>query len=308
MQSDCENLTSFHYPSMTRLSTLLTSSSSASSTSDPIQAESTITTTSTTVTSTLMDSVKCPTSNLPPTSTVTKSSSLFGTRSLWGFKDNLLSGLSSRLEAFQSSFTDNGSTSDPSKSYINNSPLGSTTGSPCANKQRRRPKIRSIFGQPEMMTIPIVQSSSSMQRSKDTSMDSLDTLDSGHSMGGSSCVSVTELRNLEIHDTLKPYRTGESIGIGSGQETSLESSEAEDEGNNDRLRLRIPRRPRGIDLNNLNSNSKISSQSNGQSTMVDKCSANPWTSNCDYNSDGTDDDEEVKIFMENFVDKIFSDR
>ncbi|XP_025017699.1 uncharacterized protein KIAA0513 isoform X2 [Tetranychus urticae] len=282
---------------MTRLSSILASSSQTSSCGSSVQITPTLTTSMSSncqqqSPSTLTDST---------TSSATKPNTIFGSRSLWGLKDNLLSGLSSRLEAFQSSFTDNGTNHDPSKGLNNNSPAGSTSGSPCTNKQRRGPKIRSIFGQPEMVSIPNVQSSP-MQRSKDTSMDSLDTLDSGQSMGGSSCVSVAELRSLELHDTLKPYRTGESIGIGSGQETSLESSEAEDEINTERMVLMVPRKKGDLNLHSLHSNCPLSDPNSSI-----KFSVQSWASNCTTYDNQPEDEEEVRRFMENFVDKIFSD-
>lgn len=238
-----------------------------------------------------------PTPNPSTTSlpTGSKSSSIFGSRRLWGFKDNFLSGISSRLEALQSSFTETSSTTDPGPvqqqqppppppSSSSASPVSSLNGSPSTGKQRRKPtKVRSIFGQPEMLL-----GNHPLQRSKDTSMDSLDTLDSGQSMGGSSCVSVTELRCLELHDALKPYRaSGESIGIGSGQETSLESSEAEEE--TDHLHHQY----------HHHDSHRCREPSRG--------SVKSWTSslNCESNDD---DDEMIKKFMGDFVNKIFQDR
>ncbi|CAG2103107.1 unnamed protein product [Medioppia subpectinata] len=147
---------------------------------------------------------------------------LFGSERLWGFKDNLFSGLSSKLEAalhagFDVAFTDSSDNTTESNKMVTSNSSASFS---------RRSKDRSVFGQPE-----INYQNQSFHRNKGQSLDSLDTLDSGQSMG-SSCTSVSEiqLRNLEIHDSLKYYKTAESLGIGSGQSTSLESSDAEDDG------------------------------------------------------------------------------
>ncbi|CAG2168456.1 unnamed protein product [Oppiella nova] len=101
-------------------------------------------------------------------------------------------GLSSRLEAalhagFEVAFTDSADTGcDGTKMVTSNSSASFS----------RKSKDRSVFGQPE-----INYQNQSFHRNKGQSLDSLDTLDSGQSMG-SSCTSVSEiqLRNLEIHD------------------------------------------------------------------------------------------------------------
>lgn len=145
---------------------------------------------------------------------------LFGSERLWGFKDNLFSGLSSKLEAalqagFEVAFTD---------STDSDSSGGKMVTSNSSASFSRKSKDRSVFGQPE-----INYQNQSLHRNKGQSLDSLDTLDSGQSMG-SSCTSVSELPNMEAYDPFKKfYRTTESLGIGSGQSTSLESSDAEDD-------------------------------------------------------------------------------
>ena len=191
---------------------------------------------------------------------------LFGSERLWGFKDNLFSGLSSRLEAafqagFEVAFTDsadNGCDSNNAKMVTSNSSASFS----------RRSKDRSVFGQPE-----INYQNQSFHRNKGQSLDSLDTLDSGQSMG-SSCTSVSELPNLETYDPFKFYRTTESLGIGSGQSTSLESSDAEDDFK------------------------RCDSRQSEKSTV----------SSVSGDSQGEELYRNSKLFMKDFVNKIFTER
>ena len=193
-------------------------------------------------------------------------SRLFGSERLWGFKDNLFSGLSSKLEAalqagLEVAFTDGTDTCD-----ANTAKMVTSTSSASFS---RRSKDRSVFGQPE-----INYQNQSLHRNKGQSLDSLDTLDSGQSMG-SRCTSVSELPNLETYDPYKFYRTTESLGIGSGQSTSLESSDAEDD-NFKRCDSR--------------QSEKSSVSSSSGDTQVDE----------QY--------RDSKMFMKNFVNKIFTER
>lgn len=192
------------------------------------------------------------------------SARLFSSERFWGIKDNLFSGLSSKLEAaFQASF--DVSFTDNADNDSNNSSGKMVTSNSSASFSRKS-KDRSVFGQPE-----INYQDQSLHRNKGQSLDSLDTIDSGQSMG-SSCTSVSELRNLEIHDPLKFYRTTESLGIGSGQSTSLESSDAEDE--------------------RCDSRGSVKSSSSSVS--------------CDSQVDELYRDS--KLFMKSFVTKIFNER
>lgn len=190
------------------------------------------------------------------------SSRLFGSERLWGFKDNIFSGLSSKLEAalqagLEVAFTDG---ADNTAKMVTSTSSASFT---------RRSKDRSVFGQPE-----INYQNQSLHRNKGYSLDSLDTLDSGQSMG-SRCTSVSELPNLEACDPYKYYRTTESLGIGSGQSTSLESSDAEDD-------------------NFKRCDSRQSEQSSVSSSSGDTQVDQQY--------------RDSKLFMKNFVNKIFTER
>ncbi|XP_054164620.1 uncharacterized protein KIAA0513-like [Oppia nitens] len=198
----------------------------------------------------------------------------FGSEKFWGFKDNLFSGLSSKLEAalqagFDVAFTDN----IDNTNNINDNDIkdkGMVTSNSSASFSRKS-KDRSVFGQPE-----INYQNQSLHRNKGQSLESLDTLDSGQSMG-SSCTSVSEiqLRNLEIQDSFKYYyKTTESLGIGSGQSTSLESSDAEDDGFK-------------------RCDSRQSAKSSVSSVSGDSQLDESYISS--------------KIFMKNFVSKVFSE-
>ncbi|RWS26929.1 uncharacterized protein B4U80_03309 [Leptotrombidium deliense] len=146
--------------------------------------------------------------------------------------------------------------------------------SKCRKSKVLANKQRAVFGQPE-----VELSCSSLQKTKDRSVDSLDTLDSGHSQEGSS-VSVNELRFLEAHDVLKPYRNAESSGVGSEQSTSLDSSETEDSMCEKESILR--RNDSKESLKSSTSSFEDESQCNNQSGLI-------------------------KAFMNNFVEKIFNE-
>jgi hypothetical protein len=125
----------------------------------------------------------------------------FGSNGFWEFKDNFLS----RIEAA----------------------LQSTQESPA-----RKMKDRSVFGQPEVK-IPINTACHPGRLLRELSRESLETLDSGHSLG--SCrISSADLKHLESYDTLKPYRYRNYSGDGNGGSdsagigSSIESSDVED--------------------------------------------------------------------------------
>lgn len=196
------------------------------------------------------------------------STGLFSPSGFWGFKDNIFSGISSRIEASWSRLNSIDNSEEIEKEPT---PTPSTS-----SLQLRKTKDRSIYGQPE---IPL-QPCHGLHRSKDQSWESLDTLDSGQSMGGSSCVSTNELRNLELYDPLKTYRTAESIGIGSGQSTSVESSEAE-ESEDDHIQMK-----------------KSESQDSSKS----------WASSLSGDSQAEETNRISRCFMKKFVCKIFDKR
>lgn len=200
------------------------------------------------------------------------SQGIFKSVGLWGIKDNLLSGLSSKLEAalhasFDAAFTDsNAQDNDKLENHM--------TKSSTSSSFPRKTKDRSVFGQPEITNI-----NQSFHRNKDKSSDSLDTLDSGQSMGENSYASASELKHLELYDPLKFYRTDESVGIGSGQSTSLESSDAEEFAND-------------YYSNRCNSQNSIKS----------------WASSLSCDSQAEEFNTETKNFMKSFVGKIFCRR
>lgn len=177
--------------------------------------------------------------------------------SLWGFKENL-------LEALQkvSNFAESDANRVRSKKSVSTS-SSTTTLANHNGHGRRRAKVRSIFGQPEVTT-----SVASLHRSKEVSVDSLDTLDSGQEMTYQTPLDTSPRSGLT---------NGIESGIVSGHETSFESSEVG---------------------SNHDEDGDVESQTS---------SINSWTSLGDDHS-FEDENEPIGKFMRQYVNKIFSDR
>ncbi|KFM66494.1 hypothetical protein X975_13425, partial [Stegodyphus mimosarum] len=142
-------------------------------------------------------------------------------------------------------------------------------------------KDRSVYGQPEISPFEIKQKSW-----KDHSQESLDTVDSGQSLGNSSSLSAsaTDYRTSR-NDPFYVFRHTESVGIGSesdpcGQSTSLDSSDAES----------IPE-GRGIGFGRSGSGSSLHS----------------WASSPSNDSQPDDVTLDAMEFMRHFVKKVFVD-
>lgn len=142
-------------------------------------------------------------------------------------------------------------------------------------------KDRSVYGQPEVNIFELKQ-----KTWKDHSLESIDTVDSGQSLGNSSSLStsIPDYRTAKT-DPLYVFRHPESIGIGSesdpcGQSTSLESSDAES----------IPE-GRGLYYGRSGSGSSLHS----------------WASSPSNDSQPDDLTLETMEFMRNFVKSIFLD-
>jgi len=175
--------------------------------------------------------------------------------SLWGY--SLLAGISSRLEAALQTAPEE------------------TRRCKTPHVARKPIKDRSVFGQPEINIDKHVHH----RVRKELSHESLDTLDSGHSMG-SSRASMSELTGFDVHDPLSVYReSAGSVGIGS----SLESSEAEESAVDESVATYCSR-----------SESRESVQSDESSS---------WTSSEDSQAQASN--KITKTFMQKFVNKIF---
>lgn len=127
---------------------------------------------------------------------------LWGSNGFWELKDNFLSRIEAALQS----------------------------SSPTQTPVRKVVKDRSVFGQPEI-TIPINSACHPARIYRELSRESLETLDSGHSL--TSCrISSADLKHLESYDTLKPYRYRNHSGDGgcdsAGIGSSIESSDIED--------------------------------------------------------------------------------
>lgn len=129
---------------------------------------------------------------------------IFDSNKLRNIKDNILLEISSKWETFNDSVKPQ---DGPTTSAIS-----------------RKSKIRSVYGQPEVV-MNEQQSSSSLQNGHWRSLDSLDTCDSGHGFGSNS----TSCSDLRMQDSIKPVDT-----IVSDLGTSVESSDNEFELDNKR--------------------------------------------------------------------------
>lgn len=144
-----------------------------------------------------------------------------------------------------------------------------------------RHKDRSVYGQPEINPFEIKQ-----KTWKDHSLESIDTVDSGQSLGNSSSfsTSVADYRSSK-NDPFYVFRHTDSVGIGSesdpcGQSTSLDSSDAES----------IPE-GRGFCYGRSGSGSSLHS----------------WASSPSNDSQPDDFTLEAMEFMRHFVKSIFFD-
>ena len=182
----------------------------------------------------------------------------FGSNGFWELKDNFLS----RIEA-----------------ALNQSPNQTPVRTAVM-------KDRSVFGQPEVKIS--VNCSSSVCHSRlyrESSRESLETLDSGHSL--SSCrISSSDLKHLETYDTLRPYRYRNHSGDGNGCDSagigsSIESSDVED-------------------LNDINDESD---REEDESIRCESRASSTSTSSDD--SQVAINNRQTKEFMRNFVDTIF---
>ncbi|GIY03055.1 uncharacterized protein KIAA0513 [Caerostris extrusa] len=148
-----------------------------------------------------------------------------------------------------------------------------------SKRRGTRHKDRSVYGQPEISSIDVKTKSW-----KDHSQESLDTVDSGQSLGNCSSLSAsgTDYRSSK-NDPFYVFRHTESIGIGSesdpcGQSTSLDSSDAES----------IPE-SRGF----------------GFGRSVSGSSLHSWASSPSNDSQPDDVTLEAMEFMKHFVKNIF---
>lgn len=133
-----------------------------------------------------------------------KSDSLFTTGRFKNIKENLLLEISSKWD---STFC--------GKNELKPLDTISSETSPSA----RKPKIRSVYGQPEIGTS---SGNPGLHPVSWRSLDSLDTCDSGHSVGSNS-TSLSDLRALDL------YRNVDLSALISDLGTSVESSDNEQE-------------------------------------------------------------------------------
>ena len=197
-----------------------------------------------------------------PAATASTSQGLFSSNpGLWGY--SLFAGISSRLEAALQ-------TPAPEETRRCKTP----------HVVRKPIKDRSVFGQPEI-NLHIDKHLHHRVVRKELSHESLDTLDSGHSMG-SSRASMSELTGFDVHDPLSAYReSASSVGIGS----SLESSEAEESAVDESVET-------------------FCSRSESRESVQSDESSSSWTSSEDSQAQASN--KLAKTFMQMFVNKIFN--
>ncbi|XP_055933174.1 uncharacterized protein KIAA0513-like [Argiope bruennichi] len=152
-----------------------------------------------------------------------------------------------------------------------------------SKRRGTRHKDRSVYGQPEIAPFEVKTKS---WKDHSHSQESLDTVDSGQSLGNCSSLSAsgTDYRSSK-NDPFYVFRHTESLGIGSesdpcGQSTSLDSSDAES----------IPD-GRGFGFGRSASGSSLHS----------------WASSPSNDSQPDDITMEAMEFMKRFVKKIFFD-
>ncbi|GFY42188.1 uncharacterized protein KIAA0513 [Trichonephila inaurata madagascariensis] len=152
-----------------------------------------------------------------------------------------------------------------------------------SKRRSTRHKDRSVYGQPEINPFDV---KTKPWKDHSHSQESLDTVDSGQSLGNCSSLSAsgTDYRSSR-NDPFYVFRHTESLGIGSesdpcGQSTSLDSSDAES----------IPE-GRGFGFGRSGSGSSLHS----------------WASSPSNDSQPDDITMEAMEFMKHFVKKIFFD-
>ncbi|XP_042905882.1 uncharacterized protein KIAA0513 [Parasteatoda tepidariorum] len=163
--------------------------------------------------------------------------------SVIGSNQGLLSDLSSKIEAALSLNLDDSDTSSKSDNSCKHSTVDNVSNSSSQTDvqrvsftktervsrhrytKRKGHKDRSVYGQPEVNSFDLKQKSW-----KDYSQESLDTVDSGQSLGNCSNSSANADYKSSRNDPLYVFRRPESIGIGSESdpcEQSTDSSDAE---------------------------------------------------------------------------------
>lgn len=223
--------------------------------------------------------------------------SLFDSSKLRNIKANILQEISSKWEA---TFSDlqSGTTAQlaagTGKTLLHDNPAsGINTSTTSPMSVNRKQKMRSVYGQPEVEQTTAVCSSAGLQNGKQwSSLDSLDTYDSGNGGMGSTSTSCSDLRATESQhqhlcnkadvmvSSTKGRRSAGAAVCSSDLATSVESSDNEQElqgGYRNKTHARCP-----------SSNSTSSGCSIDSQFEVDEMS------------------REAKSFMRDFVKKIFS--